>query len=185
MRECSGWYLKKVLKLEIHTVVYAPLSDSTFIPLPNSLSKTNTILNIQNQDRKCFVRCVLASLHPIRDASESLRHYLPFEHQLNTNCIDFPVPLIQLNKFDDQNLDISVNVFTYEDKEILPLRITSHSERLHHVNLLLLKQGQKSHYCLIKDLNGFLSRTKSHDGRCYYCPYCLHGFHARLCHIAC
>ena len=176
MREGSGWYLKKVLKLEIHTVVYAPLTGSTFIPLPKSLSWSHSILNIRNQDQKCFAWCILASLHPISANPESVHHYFPYEHEINMSGIDFPVPLTHLNIFEAQNLDISVNVFTYEDKDILPLRITTHSERLHHVNLLLLKQGQKCHYCLIKDLDRFLSRTKTHVGRSYYCPYCLHGF---------
>ena len=34
---------------------------------------------------------------------------------------------MQLNKFEDQNLAISVNVFTYEDKNTTPVRIATHS----------------------------------------------------------
>ena len=34
MREGSGWYVNKVLKLEIHTVTYKPIRASTYLPLP-------------------------------------------------------------------------------------------------------------------------------------------------------
>ena len=128
MREGSGWYLKKVLKLEVHTVVYAPLSGSTYVPLPNTLSKTNTILNIQNQDHKCFVWCVLASLNPIRDTPESLRHYLPFEHQLDMNGIDFPVPLTQLKS-------LRIKIWTFPSTSLhMKTRISCPCESHHTQN---------------------------------------------------
>ena len=67
-------------------------------------------------------------------------------------------------------------MFGFENNEILPLRITKHLGRLHHVNLLLLREGELSHYCLIKDLSGFLSRQKSGNIKHYFCPYCFHAF---------
>lgn len=51
LREFSGWFVKKVLKLEIHTVVYKPISGSTYIPLPVTLAKSHSLLNIRNQDK--------------------------------------------------------------------------------------------------------------------------------------
>ena len=38
MREGSGWYLKKVLKLEIQTIVSKPLRGSAYLPLPRTLA---------------------------------------------------------------------------------------------------------------------------------------------------
>lgn len=38
--EGSGWCVKQMLKLEIHTVVYQPVGASAFIPLPRILAKT-------------------------------------------------------------------------------------------------------------------------------------------------
>ena len=51
-----------------------------------------------------------------------------------------------------------------------------HSERIHHVNLLWLKSGETQHYCLTRNLNRFLSRTKPKQHPKYFCNYCLHGF---------
>ena len=56
-----------------------------------------------------------------------------------------------------------------------PLIISKKTNRMHHVNWLILKKGELSHYCLIKDLNRFLSRIKSDGHKHYFCPYCLQG----------
>lgn len=69
-----------------------------------------------------------------------------------------------------------MNVFGFENTDILPLRITKHNGRQHHVNLLMIKNKNSSHYCLIKNLNSFLCRSKSCCRRQYFCPYCLQGF---------
>lgn len=176
MREGSGWYVKKVLKLEIHTVVYKPIPGSKYIPLPKTLVKSNSLLNIKNNDDKCFLYSVLASLHPAATEPELAEKYRQYEHEVDMSGITFPVTLPEIRKFENQNRNISVNVFTYEDESILPLRITEQHNRTHHVNLLWLKRGDKSHYCLIKNLNRFLSRTKTHRGQTFFCSYCLHGF---------
>lgn len=43
--------------------------------------------------------------------------------------IQYPVRVQQITKFENQN-DISVNVFGYEDKEIFPMRITKSKKKI-------------------------------------------------------
>ena len=177
LREGSGWYVKRIIKLEISIVIYSPLTGSSYIPLPASLvNNRRTFLNIENNDNKCALWCILASLHPADTNAKNVELYKPFQQEVDMNNIEFPMTLHSFDKFENQNPAISVNVFGFESNEILPLRITKNTERLHHVNLLLLKQGELSHYCLIKDLNGFLSRSKSGNIKHYFCPYCLQSF---------
>ncbi|XP_053380054.1 uncharacterized protein LOC123531918 [Mercenaria mercenaria] len=176
LREGSGWYVKKVLKLEIHTVVYRPVGGSTYIPLPKTLNLSHSLLNIQNQDNKCFLYCLLASLHPTLIQPQRAEHYYQYEQEVNMSGITYPVTLSQIRKVENQNENISINIFAYEDDSIVPLRITEKRNRLHHVNLLWLTCEETSHYCLITNLNRFLSRTNRHTGQLYFCPYCLHGF---------
>ena len=90
--------------------------------------------------------------------------------------INFPVSLSKLKWFEKQNETFSVKVFGYVSKEIFPLRITRQMGRKHHINLLHLQKGDLSHYCLIRNLNTYLYRTKSHKDVTYFCPYCLNGF---------
>ena len=65
MRDGSGWVMKKVLHLEIHTVRYSPLNASSYIPLPKTLQNNCSILNIRNFDDSCFEYSILAAVHNI------------------------------------------------------------------------------------------------------------------------
>lgn len=174
MRDGSGWVIKKVLHLEIHTVRYSPLNGSSYIPLPKTLQHNCSILNVRNFDDSCFEYSILAAVHKI--GSTNMKDYLQYKGQLNLSDIPLPVPISKIDKFEKNNAMISINVFGYEQNEIFPLRITKEKARLHHVNLLYLKQDKKAHYCLIRNLNTFLHRTKSSKQAFYYCTYCLHGF---------
>ena len=89
--------------------------------------------------------------------------------------LDYPVSLSKIDKFERQNHNFFVIVFAFEKNEILPLRITKYTGRDRHVDLLLLTNEQTSHYCLIKDLNKFLFKTKPRQCKTYFCPYWLHG----------
>ena len=41
---------------------------------------------------------------------------------------------------------MSLNVFTFEEIHIVPLKITENEGRLHHVDLLFLNDERTSHY---------------------------------------
>ena len=48
------------------------------------------------------------------------------------------------------------------------------------MNLLVIANGEKTHYCWIKNFNRLLSDQKSHRNQYHYCYYCLHGFTKRI-----
>ena len=172
--ESSGWVLKKVLHLIVHTVIYSPLSGSSYIQLPQKLRHSRSVLNIRNEDQKCFLWNILASLHP--SDSPLVSDYEVYENELNMRDINYPVSINRIKKFESSNPSISVNVFACENGEIVPLRITKEKDKFHHLNLLLLKTDTTSHYCLIKDLNSFLRLVQKNSNCSNFCHYCLHEF---------
>lgn len=97
----SGWYFKEVLCLDIHTVGYKPMKGSSYISLPDLITKKNAIANIQNKDQKCCHRCVLRSLHPINLNDTRLTDLKQYEKDLNFKGIDFPVKLKDITIFPD------------------------------------------------------------------------------------
>ena len=128
-KEGSNWYVKKILKLEIHTVVYSPISGSTYLSLPKTLSYSKSILNIENDDNKCFLYCILASLYPQQDSQpENPQLYEPYEHELVMDGIQYPVTLTDISKFEKKNDNISINVFGFDDGSIIPLRVTNYND---------------------------------------------------------
>ena len=61
-RQGSGWYLSKLIQIEVHTATLSPLEASSYIELPK---RTQAVLNIKNEDNMSFIWSVLAHLHPM------------------------------------------------------------------------------------------------------------------------
>ncbi|XP_065645675.1 uncharacterized protein LOC136076133 [Hydra vulgaris] len=98
--------------------------------------------------------------------------------KINWDKIEFPVSLDKITQFEKNNKDISVNVYGFE-KSVYPLRISKDNDRQHLIDLLLISDGEKSHYCLIKSLSRLLSsQTCSKQHTTYYCRSCLLGYNS-------
>ena len=108
----SGWYFKEIVSLEIHTVEYNPMNGSSYIPLPDWISKKRAIINIQNRDEKCFLWCILRYIYP-RDKNDTrLTDLKKYEYSLNTKGINFPMKLKDISKFEKLNPSLpGINVF--------------------------------------------------------------------------
>ena len=174
----SGWIVHLIEKLELYYGKYKPIGGQSYLPLPKELSVKKCLINIKNNDNKCFMWCVLAHLHPPKHKAERCFNYYKYCNDLNFSGIPFPVAINKVPLFERQN-NIGVNVIGYDSvktkgkKELFPLYISKHRCAPVHVNLLLLTEGNKSHYILIKKINALLKSGKTSK---HYCIYCFHGF---------
>lgn len=170
----SDWRVYVVIGLEVSMVPYIPLSAGKYTTLPKQIQHFKGIVNMQNDDEKCFLWCILAALHPKGKNPQRIQQYYPYENDLNLNGITFPTPISKIQKFEKQN-NISINVFGYEN-DFFPLYISELESANANVDLLYVEQDGNSHYCLIKDLNRVLGSTKRAKRKHYFCQRCLHGF---------
>ena len=183
----SGWVFVEVENLTLHTDIWDPIKGSSYIDLPKELKNKNAIINMKNEDNnKCFLWCVLRALNPSKDKHPSRidKDLKSKENTLNMEGIAYPVDLKDIKRFEKQNLDISISVLGYsKDERIYPLRISKFTkmkkedERKHNIVLLLIKNGDNSHYCLINNLSRLLtSQVNNHKSKLYYCLNCLNGY---------
>ena len=93
--------------------------------------------------------------------------------ELNRQGIEFPVSTKDYTKSEEQN-SINVNVFGYEDKQFYPIFIFKHNEDV--LNLLLITEGEKQHYVLVKDFNRMVYNTTNDQHRKHFCMHCLQCF---------
>ena len=186
--EGSGWVFLEVENLTLHTDIWDPIKASSYIDLPDELKNKKAIINMKNKDNnKCFLWCVLRALNPSKDKHPSRidKDLKSKEHTLNMEGIDYPVSLKDIKRFEKQNPNISISVLGYsKDNKIFPLRISEYTkakkgkyERKHNIVLLLIKDGDNSHYCLVKNESALLSsQVNNHDHKLYFCLNCLNGF---------
>ena len=85
---------------------------------------------------------------------------------MNWEGLKFLVNFSDINKFENHNSSISVNVFGYENWLLLyPHRISKHNyKRESTVNLLLISDDTIQHCCWIKDISKLLSLQTSKHG---------------------
>ena len=117
---------------------------SSYLPLPEELKGKYACLNIQNNEKKCSLWFILATLHPLRHNPYNVVKYQECEHESKSLGIQYPVDIKDIGKFEYQN-NISVNVNGNKDKKILPLRITTVTVARDQVNLLYITAGKTSH----------------------------------------
>ena len=131
-------------------VKYDLMRTSNYLSLSKELKAKQGYLNIENNDKKCFLWSILASLHPVqhRNQPDKVSKYQKYEHELNMSGIQYTVDIKDIGKFEHQN-NISVNVYVCEHKKIFPLRITTVTTAKHHVNSLYITAGKTSHYVLV------------------------------------
>ena len=174
----SGWRLYNIINIELHTVRYIPLRGETWIALPKELANKKAIINMQNDDNKCFLWCVLRALNTKDNHPERVDKELKLkENTLNMDGIEYPVSLIDIYKFEKQNPTISIMVLGYERKIVYPLRNSGNMDREHNIILILIEEEGVKHYCLVKNISRLLSsQVSKHHGKHYFCFRCLNHF---------
>ena len=177
--EGTGWVFVSIESLILHTTKWNSLNASSYIDLPTFLKSKKAIINMQNEDNKCFMWSVLRALNP-KDKNafridEDLKNK---QDTINMNGINYPVELKDINRFERLNPNISISVLGYSnDKGIYPLRVSKFTGSEHDIVLILIKNGENSHYCLVKKISALLSaQISNHNGKIYFCLNCLSKF---------
>ena len=177
--EGTGWRLHSVINLELHTVEWVPLRGSSYIELPKEFKDKNAIINMKNEDNRCFIWCVLRALYPVKSGKNRIDKTLKSKIEtLNTTGIEYPVSLPDIKKFECLNSNISITVFGYNEMDkVYPLRISEYSNRSCKIKLLLIEKGGVSHYCLINEFSRLVSlQVSKHKEKSYICDNCLNPF---------
>ena len=172
----SNWRFQRVLSLDVHFTDFQPLRGSTFLPLLSKISTKKAVINMKNNDDQCFKWSVTRALNPVDIYPERITKELKDQSErLDWSGLKFPVDLKQIIIFEKLNPQISINVFGFEG-DVYPLRL-SKSKSEQTINLLLISDVEKQHYCLIKSLSRLLSSQMSKHGHTnVFCLNCLNHF---------
>ena len=177
--EGSGWRFEEVIKLVLHTTRWDPLNAGSYIELPQALKNKKAIINMKNQDDKCFMWSVLRALNPKDKNAERVDNDLKNKvDTLNMQGIQYPVSFRGIDRFESQNPEISITVLGYnKDERVYPLKVSKYTGCKHDIVLLLIKDGENSHYCLVKNISALLtSQINNHKGTSHICLNCINGF---------
>ena len=154
----SGWRFDKINSMTIYFYQTGIMNGSNSVKIP---LRSNAILNIENNDKCCFLWSILVYLHPCNNNHPNrVSNYKQYFDELNINGFDFAnrFKCSNVHKFNELN-NLSVNKFElifYQDQnkwrhELIPIEVSrNESDRV--IDLAIYK----NHYVLIKKLDVFL-----------------------------
>jgi len=99
----SNFNIERVNRFVLSIHPYRPLHGSTFVRTPEFLVKKQCLINVQNNDEKCFIWSVLSAVYPAIDHPYRLSKYINREHSLNVEGLNFPVQTKQIPLFEKLN----------------------------------------------------------------------------------
>ena len=100
----------------------------------------------------------------------------PTEDGLDFTGIDFPTPVSQIDRLERQNQNLVINVFGWENGQVVVHRISEKGGEIPRINLMLTKQGENTHYSLVKRLSALLFDQSKNSNSKHFCERCLHGY---------
>ena len=72
MNEGSGWIIESIEARYVNISIYIPLIGSKYIELSDKLKNPmKGLINIKNNDNKCFLWCHIGHLNPLKIHPES------------------------------------------------------------------------------------------------------------------
>ena len=158
-------------------VKYAPLDGRGWQPLPEFLSIEEAIINIRNNDKRCFGYSILYFLKSENLPRQNLfrasvYHEVMFQHY-HLDTIAYPISPNDVHLYEDQ-LQMNINLFSFFDDEghaRYPLVISrTNYDRV--ANLLY----RKEHFAPITSIPRLFSDITKHGHEHQICLRCLGHF---------
>ena len=136
------------------------------------------LINIKNNDQKCFLWCHVRHINPVKIHPERItRQGKKLVNDLDYDGVGFAVREKDFSKIEKKN-NICINVFCYENKLVFPIYI-SNQKFENSMDLLLVTDGDKSHYVYIKDFDRFMFHKTKNKNKKYFCKSCLQCFSSK------
>lgn len=167
--------LPNIKKLDIHIAKVNALTGSSYIPLPDFIKNKKAIINIKNDDNKCFLYSVLCGLKCPEKNEERVTKYLNRLDELKYKDEDMPMDLNKIMFFEKRN-NVRINVYGLIKTDVVPLYVSAIKERgeLPFIHLFYHKGQNENgeivgHYSYIKNFNRLFGCNGKHH---QICPYC-------------
>ena len=171
--------LLAVMKMQVVTITIIRCN-CRMESLLKKLKNKRAIINVQNTDNQCLRWALRAALFPPPHGVKVTRtSSYPTEDGLNFTGIDFPTPVSQIDRLERQNQNIAINVFGWENGQVVVHRLSEKGGEVPRINLMLTKQGENTHYSLAKRLSALLYDQNRHNESKHFCERCLHGYSRR------
>ena len=155
----------------------------SYIDSPKWLKDKKSTINPKNNDLKCFQYAATLALNfdNINNYPEKISKIRPFIDQYNWKDIDFPATSKDWKKF-ELNSKVALNIlFVPHNTKKIQLAYRSKYNLTYNkqIILLMITDGEKWHYLVVKNLSGLLRGITSDHNADFYCLNCFHSYRTK------
>ena len=181
----SNLRFRKKISITIRYDKFDPTRAGSFIKLPEWIKSKKACVNIKNKDQKCFKYCIQSVVYDkiSKHHPEEMFHYNKLNDDiLNWDGVKFPTCNRDIDRFEENNNLISINVFETDDcltdNKIIIHRGTKNRNAKYEIDLLkVYDKGNNYHYVLVKNKSRLLNcQSNKHINKKHYCHHCLNPF---------
>ena len=152
----------------------------SYIDSPKWLKDKKSTINPKNNDDECFQYAVTLALNldKIKKDPQRVSKIKPFIGKYNWEDIDFPSTCKDWKKFECNN-EVALNIpyVPYNTKKInIAYKSKNNLIQKRKIVLLMISDGQKWHYLVVKNLSGLLRGITSNHKEDFYCLNCFHSY---------
>ena len=152
----------------------------SYIDSPKWLKDKKSTINPKNNDDKCFQYAVTLALNldKIKKDPQRVSKIKLFIEKYNWEDIDFPSTSKDWKKFECNN-EVALNILyvPYNTKKInIAYKSKNNLTQERQIILLMISDGQKWHYLVVKNLSGLLGGITSNHKEDFYCLNCFHSY---------
>ena len=147
------------MSITIHYDKYDPTRAGRYIELPEWIKLKKACINIKNKDQKCFKYCIQSVVYDkiSKHHPEEMFHYNKLKDDiLNWDGVNFPSGNRDIDRFEENNKLVSINVFEPDDclndNKIILHRGTKNRNAKYEIDLLkVYDEDNHYHYVLVKN----------------------------------
>ena len=181
----SNLRFRTILSITIHYDKFDPTRAGSFIELPEWIKSKKACINIKNKDQTCFKYCIQSVVYDkiSKHHPEEMFHYNKLNDDiLNWDGVKFPTCNRDIDRFEENNNLISINVFETDDclndNKIIIHRGTKNRNAKYEIDLLkVYDKGNNYHYVLVKNKSRLLNcQSNKNINKKHYCHHCLNPF---------
>ena len=150
---------------------------------PKWLKYKKSTINAKNNDDKCFQYAVTIALNldKIKKDRQRVSKIKPFIEIYNWEDINFPSTSKDWKKFECNN-GIALNILyvPYNTKQInIAYKSKNNLTQKRQIILLMISDGQKWHYLVVKNLSRLLRGVTSNHKEDFYCLNCFYSYRTK------
>ena len=152
----------------------------SYIDSPKWLKDKKSTINPKSNDDECFQYAVTLALNldKIKKDAQRVSKIKPFIEKYNWEDIDFPSTSKDWKKFECNN-EVALNILyvPYNTKKInIDYKSENNLTQESQIILLMISDGQKWHYLVVKNLSRLLRGITSNHKEDFYCLNCFHSY---------